>query len=83
VRGKIKRSVETEGFPGKIVQRRPVHPATLAAGLQDVRAGSDGYAEPREVPGAAWGDERRGRAFVEQTIALGPEIGAMSWVVAV
>jgi len=83
VRGKIKRSVETEAFPGRIVQRRAVHAATLAADLQDVRAGADGYAEPREVPGAAWGDERHGRAFVEQTIALGPEIGVMSWVVAV
>jgi Zn-dependent peptidase ImmA (M78 family) len=81
VRGRIKRSTETEAFPGTIVQRRAVHADSLAAGLQDRRAGSGPDGEPREVPGAAWGDDRRGRSFLEYTIALGPEIGVMSWVV--
>jgi len=84
VGGRIKRSTETHAFPGTIVQRRAVHPDSLAARLQDrrVAGGGDVDAEPREVPGAAWGDDTRGRAFLEQTIALGPELGVMSWIVA-
>jgi Zn-dependent peptidase ImmA (M78 family) len=77
VGGKIKRSTETEAFPGRIVQTRAVHPASVAARLQTRRAG--GEEGPREVPGEAWGDAG-GAGFVEETIALGPELGVMSWI---
>ena len=49
--------------------------------LQDRRAGLDTDGEPREVPGAAWGNDG-GRGFLEHTINLGPQLGVMSWVVA-
>ena len=39
VGGRIKRSSETEAFPGRIVQRRDVHPTSLAGRCQDARAG--------------------------------------------
>ena len=81
VGGRIKRSTETPSFPGAIVQRRSVHPRSVAARLQD-RLGRGAEEQPREVPGAAWGDES-GPGFVEHAIALGPELGVMSWVVAV
>jgi Zn-dependent peptidase ImmA (M78 family) len=80
-RGRIKRSTETNAFPGAIVQRRAVHPESVAARLQDRRGGgASGDERPLEVPGAAWGDEA-GRGFLEHAIALGPEIGVMSWIV--
>jgi hypothetical protein len=77
VGGRIKRSTETAAFPGKIVQRREVHAASAAARLQARRAGEG----RREVPGEAWGDPE-GAGFVEETVALGPELGVMSFVVA-
>ena len=78
--GIIRRSTETLAFPGRIIGKRAVHPRSLAAALQDRRAGSDGG--PREVPGAAWGDPR-GPGFIEHAIALGPGPGVLSWVVPV
>jgi hypothetical protein len=78
VGGRIKRSTETSAFPGTIVQRRTVHPRSVAAALQDRCAGADG--SPQEVPGAAWGDFG-GPGFVEHAIALGPDLGVLSWVV--
>lgn len=80
VKGKIKRSTETAAFPGRIVQTRAVHPQTVAARLQGQRPG--GEVPAREVSGAAWGDEG-GNGFLEHAIALGPEVGVMSFVVAV
>jgi Zn-dependent peptidase ImmA (M78 family) len=80
VGGIIKRSTETAAFPGTIVQTRKLHPHSLAARLQSVPAGRDG--EPREVPAAAWGYEGlHGETFVEHAIALGPDLGVMSWIV--
>jgi hypothetical protein len=80
VGGRIKRSTETHAFPGAIVQRRAVHAQSLAAELQDGRAGLE--SRPREVAGAAWGDAG-GPGFVEHAVALGPELGVMSWIVPV
>ncbi len=80
VGGLIKRSTETASFPGAIVQGRAVDPRSIAAPLQD-RVSRGVEEHPREVPGAAWGDEG-GRGFVEHAIALGPELGVMSWIVA-
>jgi hypothetical protein len=77
VGGLIKRSTETESFPGRIVQRRPLHPRSVAARMQGRRAGGEGA--PREVPGAAWGDDG-GPGFLEHAIAWGPDV--LSWVVA-
>ncbi len=78
VDGRIKRSIETRTFPGTIVQRRPVHPDSHAARLQNERAGVN--SEPREVAGAAWGCER-GERLIEHTVVLGPDVGVFSWIV--
>lgn len=80
VGGRIRRSTETSAFPGAIVQRRALHPQSLAAALQHEPAGPE--TPPREVSGAAWGDPS-GPGFVEHAIALGPALGVMSWIVAV
>jgi Zn-dependent peptidase ImmA (M78 family) len=80
VGGIIKRSTETAAFPGQIVQTRKLHPHSLAARLQFVPAGRDG--EPREVPAAAWGyDAAHGETFIEHALALGPDLGVVSWIV--
>ncbi len=83
VDGRIKRSTETHAFPGTIVQRRAVHAHSVAASLQDQAVRGRLELPPREVPGAAWGDDRPGRSFLEQAIALGPGLGVMSWIVPV
>jgi hypothetical protein len=63
------------------VQRRAVHPDSFAAQLQDARAGSgDGEGKPRVVPGSAWGAPGDVE-LLEFTIALGPRLGVMSWIV--
>jgi hypothetical protein len=80
VAGRIKRATETASFPGAIVRGRAVHPQSVAARLQTARAGA--HAEPREVAGCAWGCAG-GERLVEHAIALGPELGVWSWVVAV
>jgi len=77
--GRVKRSTETETFPGAILQRSKVHPGTVAARLQERRPGAE--EPPQEVPAEAWGGGARG--FIEHAMALGPEIGVMSWVVAI
>jgi hypothetical protein len=74
----VKRATETASFPGTIALGDDLHPACVAAGLQVARAGASG--EPREVPGVAWGDAG-GAGFVEHAIALGPDVGVLSWVV--
>ena len=73
-------ATETAPFPGTIVETDDLHPACVAASLQNARAGASG--EPREVPpGAAWGDAT-GAPFIEHAIALGPDIpGVLSWLV--
>ena len=78
--GRIKRSTETASFPGTIALDDDLHAACVAAGLRSARAGASGA--PREVPGAAWGDAG-GAGFVEHAIALGPDVGVLSWVVPV
>jgi Zn-dependent peptidase ImmA (M78 family) len=78
IAGRVKRSTETAPFPGTIVETDDLHAASLAASLQNARAGASG--EPREVPGVAWGDAT-GAPFVEHAIALGPDIGVLSWLV--
>jgi hypothetical protein len=38
--------------------------------------------EPRVVPGAAWGFESaHGETFIEHALALGPDLGVLSWLV--
>jgi hypothetical protein len=77
VAGRVKRSTETAPFSGTIVEGKDLHERSLAWRLQNARAGASG--EPREVPGAAWGDP--GGAFLEHAIALGPDVGVLSWIV--
>jgi len=78
VGGRVKRSTETASFPGAIAEDDDLHEASVAATLSAARAGASG--EPREVPGAAWG-AAGGAGFVEHAIALGPDVGVLSWVV--
>jgi Zn-dependent peptidase ImmA (M78 family) len=78
VGGRVKRSTETASFPGTIDEGEDLSRQCVAAGLQDARAGASG--EPREVRGMAWGDPG-GAGFVEHAIALGPDVGVLSWVV--
>jgi hypothetical protein len=74
VGGRIKWAPESVTFPGKIVQRRTLHPASAAARAM---ARTRGCEPPREVPGGAWRGES---PFFEHAIRKGAD-SVLSWIV--